>query len=92
MAVTLKDITREEWEALPQKVKDYIRDLECQADPAGTVREAFAQRENARALACMIEEGAHGHVIRDGHVVPKNGGPCALCGGPANYRSTESIH
>ena len=48
-------LSREEWEALPQRVKDYIHELEANADPAGTVREVFALRENVRALQVLLE-------------------------------------
>lgn len=42
--------------ALPESVRRYIHDLETNADPAGTIREAICQKENAMALARRVEE------------------------------------
>jgi len=35
---------------LPKRLRDYIHDLETDCDPAGTIREVFALRENQKAL------------------------------------------
>jgi hypothetical protein len=40
--------------ALPERLRRYIHDLETNADPAGTVRDAFAQRENCKALEAEL--------------------------------------
>ena len=52
----MRRLLMEDWEPLPQRVKDYICDLETNADPAGTVREAFALRQNCEALSLKVEQ------------------------------------
>lgn len=42
--------------ALPDPLRRFIHDLETNADPAGTIREAICQRENAMALAIRVNE------------------------------------
>jgi hypothetical protein len=42
--------------ALPNPIRRYIHDLESNADPSGTIREAICQRENAMALAFRVKE------------------------------------
>lgn len=37
--------------ALPERVRRYIHDLETRCDPSGEVRELFAAKENMRGLA-----------------------------------------
>ena len=44
-------MTPEEINALPTRVKQYIHDLETNADPAGTIQDLAAQKENCAALA-----------------------------------------
>lgn len=41
-----RGVTKEDWEQLPQRVRDYIRDLETNADPGATVQDLYAVREN----------------------------------------------
>lgn len=41
---------------LPPALRRYIHDLETNADPAGTIREAICQRANAMALARRVKE------------------------------------
>ena len=41
---------------LPKRLRDYIHDLETNADPAGTVREVFALKENQKRLEMKIRE------------------------------------
>jgi len=41
---------------LPYPLRRYIHDLETNCDPAGMVREAIVQRENAAALAVRVRE------------------------------------
>lgn len=40
---------------LPKRIRDYIHDLETNADPAGTIREVFTLKENQKALTIMVE-------------------------------------
>lgn len=44
-------MTSDEINALPERVRLYIHDLETRCDPAGEVRDLWAQREAAAALA-----------------------------------------
>lgn len=42
--------------ALPERVRRFVHDLETRADPAGDVREAHVARETANALAVRVAE------------------------------------
>ena len=41
---------------LPEPYRSYVMWLETDTDPAGNIREAACQRENALALAVMVRE------------------------------------
>lgn len=41
---------------LPKRLRDYIHDLETDCDPAGTIREVFALKENQKMLEVKIRE------------------------------------
>ena len=56
MTSSAAQLLMEDWHPLPQRVKDYIRDLETNVDPAGTVRDAFALRQNCEALSLKVQE------------------------------------
>ena len=43
--------------ACPDSLRRYIHDLECQPDPAGHIRDAFAWKENAEGLAAALVYG-----------------------------------
>ncbi|MCP5019611.1 MAG: hypothetical protein GY938_30660 [Ketobacter sp.] len=49
----MNDIT-EEINKLPKRLRDYIHDLETDCDPAGTIREVFALKENQKVLESTI--------------------------------------
>jgi hypothetical protein len=42
--------------ALPEPLRVFVHDLEARVDPAGDVRAAHVQRENALALAARVAE------------------------------------
>lgn len=42
--------------ALPERVRKFVHDLETRADPAGDVREAHVAKETANALAARVAE------------------------------------
>lgn len=48
-------MTAEEINALPDRVRSYIHDLETRADPAGDVRELFRLREENASLRTEVE-------------------------------------
>lgn len=48
--------TAAEINALPERMRTYIRDLETQADPAGTIRENWDLRDQRDALALRVVE------------------------------------
>jgi hypothetical protein len=48
--------TPENINALPDPIRQYIHDLETNADPSGNIRDAICQRETAMALAKRVEE------------------------------------
>lgn len=54
--VTDESLLAAEINALPERVRKFVHDLETRADPAGDVREAHVQRENATALLKRVEE------------------------------------
>ena len=49
-------MTSEEVNALPERVRRYIHDLETNADPAGMVQENTCLRENILALTARVQE------------------------------------
>jgi hypothetical protein len=48
--------TSEQINALPEKLRKYIHDIETNCDQTGVIREAIVQRENAEALALRVQE------------------------------------
>ena len=44
----------EDWEPLPQRVKDYIHDFETNADPGGIVQDNVALRQNCEGLILAL--------------------------------------
>lgn len=49
------DLTPAQWNALPAYIRDYVHHLETDADPAGTLRENYALRQNVAALCDKVE-------------------------------------
>lgn len=54
MSASISVLARE-INALPERVRSFIHDLEARADPAGDVRRAHVAEENAAALAVEVE-------------------------------------
>ena len=49
-------MTPKEINALPTRVRDYIHDLETNVDPAGTLQQVFALKQNQARLQSKIVE------------------------------------
>lgn len=49
-------MTSAEINALPPRLRDYIRDLECACDPAGIIRDNSILTETLRGVSVLIEE------------------------------------
>lgn len=49
-------MTNDEINALPERVRKYIHDLETRTDPAGEVQERWALREERDALLIRVRE------------------------------------
>lgn|GEM_PF-4884814 len=56
MTKLLSPPTADEINALPQHIRDYIHNLETNADPAGTVRELMVAKDTCRSLEKRVLE------------------------------------
>ena len=50
--------------AAPQPLRDYIMELETQADPSGHVRDIAALKENCAHLEALVAAGVRVRLIR----------------------------
>lgn len=54
--MTRDALPKSAWDKLPQLTKDYIHDLETNADPGGTVQDLFAAKQNIEVLTAQLAE------------------------------------